>query len=174
MDALQAIVNTLRTIEKRVARVERVEVTPRLILKNAACRVYRNTTQSISSSTWTAIQFNTERFNTGGMWVSGSNTRITFAVAGRYVVSGGVTFASNSTGVRDVAFYLNGANDIAYDRRGSPGAVDLQVSLSTIYEFAAGDYIEMRAWQNSGVSINAQSYARYSPELAVALLHTNG
>lgn len=171
MDALQAITAALRAIERRVARVERIEGTPNTTYKNASCRVYRNTTQSISSSTWTAIQFNTERFNTGAMWVSGSNTRITFAVAGRYVVSAGVTFASNATGVRDVAIYLNGANDIALDRRGSPGAVDLQVSIATIYEFAAGNYIELRAWQNSGVSINAQSYARYSPELAVALLH---
>ena len=38
------------------------------------------------------------------------------------------------------------------------------IPVTTIYQLTAGDYVEVRAYQNSGGALNVNSTANYSPE----------
>lgn len=164
----------IASLRRRIERVERMEFPSYLSAKNASCRAYRTTNQSIANATWTAIQFDATRFNTGAMWVSGSNTRITFALAGGYVVAGGISFAGAAAGYRYTSIMVNGGTDIVFSRNGNTDANDQHVFISTVYQFNAGDYIQMRAYQDSGAALNAMAYTNYSPELSAALLYPLG
>ena len=134
-------------------------------------RVYNSANISIPNSALTALTFNSERFDTDTMHSTAANTgRITFTTAGGYDVGCGVSFAANATGQRDVGIRLNGVTLIAYDARpAAPATVGTIFAFSTFYEFAAGDYIEVVVFQNSGAALNVTASGNISPEFWAAL-----
>lgn len=137
-----------------------------------SCRVYNNANISINDATLTALTFNTERFDNDTMHSTSSNTgRITFTTAGRYYVAACVQFAVNATGnVRRVAIRLNGATIIA-DKTVTPvgGSNATIVPISTSYDFAAADYVEVLVYQDSGGALNVEAAGNISPEFMAAL-----
>jgi hypothetical protein len=142
---------------------------------NMFARVYRGATQSIADSTWTAISFTAERWDTGtnstypnGFWVNTAATRLTATVSGNYIFTGHISFAADATGIRAVAIRLNGATYIVVDQRPSAGAAaNTAISIATSYYLAAGDYAELMVYQNSGGALNVATAANYSPEFTI-------
>lgn len=134
-------------------------------------RVYNSANISIPNGTLTALTFNSERFDSDTMHSTAANTgRITFTTAGGYDVGCGVAFAANATGQRDCSIRLNGTTPIAYDARAAaPATVDTVFCISTFYEFAAGDFIEVYVFQNSGAALNVRASGNISPEFWAAL-----
>ena len=136
------------------------------VVTNQGARVYNSANISIPNATTTVLTFNTERYDTNNLHSTSSNTsRITFQSAGKYELSAVVRFAANGTGTRYIQFRLNGTTFIASESSGavtSGDAVDL--SISTLYNFAANDYVEVAVYQNSGGALNVVSGANYSPE----------
>lgn len=122
-----------------------------------ACRVYRTTTQSINNNTLTAVTFDAERFDTDTMHSTVTNTgRITFTTAGIYVVSfsGGLAAASDYTLV-EMMIRKNGSSILANSTMGTwANATDgPQCATTTIYKFAAADYVEALVFHvNSGAA----------------------
>ena len=139
-------------------------------------RVYHDTVQTISNSTWTALAFNSERFDTGGGATSGihhnstNNSRLTIATAGVYTIWGGIEWVGNSSGsFRIMRITVNGSTEIAHQSQ--PGAsAGQRMSLSTIWSFSANDYVELFVFQNSGGSLNIPGDNNYSAEFAIAKL----
>lgn len=120
-----------------------------------ACRVGRAATQSIPNTTNTLVAFDTEDFDTNGMHsTTVNNSRITIQTAGIYVVSFTGQLAGATTYVRTMAMlYLNGANVLANDQRGGFTAnVPQRLNLAIVYQFDAGDFIEIQLYQDSGAS----------------------
>jgi hypothetical protein len=136
-----------------------------------AVRVFHNANQSLTNITLTALAFNSERFDTAGGSSAThhdtvtNNSRLTCLYAGKYQITGSASFAANATGHRLLLIRLNGATEIARERVPSVGASDqLELNISTLYDLAINDYVELVAYQNSGGALNVTVVSNYSPE----------
>lgn len=130
-------------------------------------RVFNNANISLATSgTLQALTFNSERFDNGSLHSTSTNTsRLTAPITGLYGVGGHVSIAANATGNRQLALRLNGATFIAADMRTNAGAGDpSQISIQTVYQLVAGDYVELLAMQSSGGALNVSAAASFSPE----------
>jgi hypothetical protein len=128
-------------------------------------RVYNSSNISVSDSSLTALTFDSERFDTDDMHDLVTNTgRLTFTTAGKYLVKGQVEWSGDSNGRRELTIRLNGATILAQTTIAPAGTADMGQEVSTIYDFAATDYVELLAYQDSGGSRSAKSSANYSPE----------
>lgn len=142
-----------------------------------ACRVTHSTTQSLSDATETTLVFDTERYDTDAMHSTSVNTgRITFNKAGLYVVTGHIEIA-NATDYVDMYLMirLNGSgNGIALERDAGPStfAATRLLNISSVYKFAAADYVELRAYQdNTGSAArNVLQNSNRSPEFSATWL----
>ncbi len=140
------------------------------------CRV-RNTANisHTSSGNYQALTFDTERVDVGPMHDTGSNTgRLTVPTGGGgfYAIGGQIEFASNSTGRRGIQVRLNGTTVIVREETGNIGSNDHAVTVSTVYQLAAGDYVELMGLQASGGSLNMLATGNYSPEFYAHWLAT--
>lgn len=121
-----------------------------------ACRVYHNTTQSLTTAVETPLIFNSERWDTDAMHDTVTNNgRITFNTAGLYVIGLNVNYAANTVGTRYTSIRLNGgATYLQQDTRGASPTLGTLVNLHGIYKAVAGDYILAYAYQTSGGALN--------------------
>lgn len=130
------------------------------------CIVRRTATQSIPDATLTAISFTaTDDRDTDAYHSTSSNqSRMTVptGMGGWYEIGGSAIFASNGTGNRILQPRVNGSTSLtAITWTGA-------VASSFVYPvipilLAAGDYVEMLAYQNSGGALNvtaAQAWLR--------------
>lgn len=143
---------------------------PWLLSFGASCRVYNDAAISHSSSgSWQYLTFNSEVHDTDTMHSTSSNTgRITFNKGGVYVVSGHIEFASNATGIRGISIRLGGSTFIAINSTTAINGTTHALSISTIRQFSATNYIELGAYQNSGGALNVNSSSAYTPYFAAA------
>ena len=156
----------LKTLAARVAELERRES-----VRFSGARVYNSGNISVPNSIGTSLTFNSERFDTDAYHSTVSNTdRLTAPVAGTYLISGTVRFESNATGVRQVTVVLNSGSPIVFFLTDAVSANVTVLNVSTVYQLAAGDYIQLRAFQNSGGSLNVEAQTSYSPEFMIARL----
>jgi hypothetical protein len=132
-------------------------------------RVYNNANISIGNDSWTALTFNSERYDTDTIHDTTTNTgRLTCVTAGKYVISGHVRFPANNANYRSVAIKLNGTTYMAIQKSVNMGAGEaVMMSVSTIYSLSATDYVELVVHQNSGGALNVEYVANYSPEFAM-------
>jgi len=138
---------------------------PQYVLE-ALCHVYNSANISIPDSVETILTFDSERYDTDTMHsVVGNTGRITFTTAGKYHVTALATFAGNATGVRYICFYLSATGTkIGQTRWPNFGAaIGVAMLCAVEYEFAAGDYVTVYAWQNSGGALNINTLANFSP-----------
>lgn len=130
-------------------------------------RVYNSANISIASGgSGAALTFDSERFDTDSIHSTSSNTsRLTANTAGKYQIGGSLFFANNTTGARGLQIVLNGGTAIAILR--TPTVVGTDVSalqINTAYDLAAGDYVELVAYQTSSGSLNVTASGNQSPE----------
>lgn len=106
------------------------------------CRIKQTTGQSIGTSL-TVVNFDAETFDTDTMHDnSTNNSRITFTTAGYYQISGIVNTDGNA--VSQIQIRLNGSTSIYKNGTGNAGSSTANGAVvSTLYQFSAGDYIEM-------------------------------
>lgn len=126
-------------------------------ITTSGARVRRSgSNQSISDTTETALSFDDERWDTDGYWASSPNpTRLTAPFDGRFLICGGVSWAANATGTRRIRLRANGTDYIAGQNvEPDPGEVTYQ-GITTIYDLAAGEYVEVMVYQTSTGALNA-------------------
>jgi hypothetical protein len=133
------------------------------------CRVYNNADLSIATATFTALTFNSERYDVGGMHSTTTNTsRITIPTSsgGVYHIGASVRFASSTAGTtRLLRLYLNGATYITGSETGPVGGTgDTQLNVSCDYKLTAGDYVEAVVFHNTGGLLSVMTASAYSPE----------
>lgn len=126
--------------------------------------VHSNTGQSIANNVyvlftaWDGEAFDVVQSGDTEMHSTTTNPeRVYIRTAGRYQISGQVTFEPNATGIRGLQVRLNSAGNVA---SGTTMYVTNQGTLSTgrtsvpiapiIRPFVAGDYLEVFVTQNSG------------------------
>lgn len=138
-------------------------------LRNAhGCRVWASNFNTglqninpIANATATSVPFDSEVFDSDGFHDSGSNpSRFTIPTGfdGYYTVIGMVEFAANGTGVRNATLRLNGTTVIAsMAHTNAGGGTPSRELVATTYRLQAADYVELRAYQESGGNLNLTS-----------------
>ncbi len=128
-------------------------------------RVYHSAAQSIADSTWVALAFNSERFDNDAIHDTvTNNSRLTCKTAGKYQISGAIQFDSNGTGNRGIKIRLDGSTDIALHQQGNTGADYDALAISTLYELAVNEYVELMVLQKSGGNLDVVAGGGFSPE----------
>jgi len=115
-------------------------------------RAYLSAAQSnLSNNTWTKILLNTESYDAGSDFDT-TNNRFVAPVTGYYLVSGMVRFENVVADKRYLAsIFVNGGNYTSNSVHAST-TVALAVPVTVIAPVTAGQYIELYAYQSSGVS----------------------
>jgi len=131
-------------------------------------RATKNAVQSILNNNWTALNFQTEDYDTDTMHDNAvNNTRITFNTAGKYIIVGYVRFADSAVaGEMGVRFLLNGVTTIQI----LFSAVDIitagrrRNSNNLLREYIVGDFLELEAFQKTGVALNADIQCTFTAQ----------
>jgi hypothetical protein len=111
-----------------------------------AFSAYRNGTQSISSGTFTKIQFNVEEFDTNNCYDSTTNYRFTPNVAGYYQINGSLNNVPSSSPTQaSIAIFKNGSA-FKYGTYITAGT-GMSVNVSNVVYFnGSTDYVEIYAF----------------------------
>lgn len=156
------VVRKLEDMERRLRRVETLESGG----VRATARIANSANLALASAAITTLTFDSTRFFTEPI---GASDRFTAPRAGRYAIGGHVRFAAHATGQRVLYLRVNGTTYIAIDSRVSVGAgAPTDGHVATLTQLAAGDYVQLQAYQDSGGSLNVTAAAEYSPEFWIA------
>lgn len=131
----------------------------------SGCRVYRDgANQSIPNSTYTAITFTNEAFDTDNYWSLFSNpSRLTVPQSGKYLLGFQVDqVATGHTGLRVLLVYKNGASlsglgTDGHQRSAGDENVGEFTNIVTVLSLSAGDYVEAVVFQDSGSDVSARA-----------------
>lgn len=134
------------------------------------CHVTHSAGQSIAHNSVAILAFDTERYDPSGMHdTATNNSRVTIAAPGRYRLMAGVEWAANANGQRALNLKLNGTTVLASVLDSATAALGVRELVAIEYQLAAGDYIEVEVYQNSGGALNVTQQT-YSPWLTVSWL----
>jgi hypothetical protein len=120
-----------------------------------AFMVWRSTDQSIVTTTWTKVQYNTEIFDSNGAYDNSTNYRFTVPVgeAGKYVIHWSNRLESGTVGTALLTnLYINGSpNTMGFHANGNRGwAGDMWANNTAVIDLAASDYVESFAYHPTG------------------------
>lgn len=131
-------------------------------------KIYNSANILTTSGVTKVLTYDTERYDTNDFHSLVSNTdRITINEAGIYIITANVTFASNPNGWRELNFYASFGRLIGKIEISACSTNITSLPLTTIYEFAKGEYFNSSVRQSSGVNVNINAGLDYSPELAI-------
>jgi hypothetical protein len=124
------------------------------------------------------LSFDSVRWDTDGLYSASQPTRLTVQKSGRYLVYAHVRFSPNTTGcgtfdcVQVVGLAVNGSvQDIARANGPLANSGDGNIaSISTHWEFAAGDFVEVRVKHNHSGSVDVEAAPRFTPEFGMVKL----
>ena len=131
-----------------------------------AFRVRSSSGQSISNATWTKIEFDAEDKDTDSAFdLSNERFTVPSGEGGLYFFQWSIEnngkVASNA--YYDVALYKNGSNDTTIRSRQNPtttGTYDVYNNGGGGIVLAAGDYVELFYYQNTGGSVTLEGNYR--------------
>ena len=124
-------------------------------------QVTNTSAQSISNGAYTALNFQSEVYDTDGFHDNATNnSRLTIPTGkgGKYLLTCQANFASNSSGFRAIAIMKNGsASQIAYANSSPISGSSFTYAFSCVVSAVATDYFQMNVYQDSGGSLNVNS-----------------
>lgn len=137
------------------------------------CKLTHSVNQVIGSSIDTALTFDTELYDSGGMHSDANPTRIVFPVTGLYIVVANCTWAATGGGNQRSLFIRRDGSTMMGNVKGpqTPGGLACSQCLTVIDRFEATHYVETVVHQD-GVPLNmlGQATVPYSPFFTVYLL----
>lgn len=124
---------------------------------------------NISDSTLTPLTFDTNDYDNDSMHSTSTNTsRLVAPIDGVYEVTGDVIWHPNATGTRVLYITKNGSTDVAYTEVPvNSSGTDTGQQATTQVNLGAGDYVQLRAYQNSGSTIIISGLSDISPIFAM-------
>lgn len=122
-----------------------------------AAKAYAFSGISLPSGAYTVLSLNTNIYDTSSIHSTTVNpTRFTAPVAGKYIVCSGLRFSGNSSGSYRALQIAKNQVTFASSWLG-PNAAPLTNTVTDIVDLSVGDYVEMYAYQDSGVSLSTLS-----------------
>lgn len=124
-----------------------------------ACRIRRTANLSVANNVQTVVPFDAEAYDTNGMHDNAvNNSRITFNVAGLYLLTGTAEFTAAADFLFTGMFInMNGASTVAVGTQSGTNTVvsaGRWINVTTAYKFNAGDYVELLVQQVNGAATN--------------------
>ena len=117
-----------------------------------AFSAYGTSGQSIANGVWTKIAYNTELFDTNSNYDNATNYRFTPTVSGYYQINANIFTSANATGLAFIAIYKNGTaycyGNVVPNSNGGYITINSLLNCN-----GSTDYVEIYAYQNSGVSL---------------------
>lgn len=138
-----------------------------------SCRVYNSANISVPNAAFTALTFDTERYDTNGLHSTASNTsRLTAARTGVYLITGNIFWAGNAAGaLREVGISVNGSTTVFIARAlQAPTANAIGLTVATLWTLSATNYVELLAYQDTGGNLNVTALLNESPEFAMSMI----
>lgn len=146
--------------------MEDVDADMHLALAGVACKAYRNAALSqTSSSAWQVVPLDTEAWDSDTMHdpsINPSRLTVPAGQGGLYRVEAKLAYSNNVTGTSRNAMVRanaggNVANGTELDRDDLPGAAGggyvPALHMGVDWQLAAGEYVELFAYQNSGANL---------------------
>jgi hypothetical protein len=124
----------------------------------------RGVAQSIPNAVATVLSWPVNELDTDAMYNSAINTRLTVKTPGLYQISAFVDYNTGG-GFRATSIRKNGAVTIVTNEGPATSGDLTQSPLSTLVLLAAGDYIDVTAYQNTGGALSVGTYARLTASL---------
>lgn len=122
------------------------------------CAARRDAAQSIPNTTITPIEWDNELYDDGDMIDLGTDdTRITFPVAGIYLVQASLTYDSNATGYRSIWIALNNSTHMGQNQIPAVNGASTRPTCGALVKANAAEYVTLRTQQTSGGSLNTGS-----------------
>lgn len=118
--------------------------------------------QAIVNGAFTALSFDSEDQDTDTIHDTVTNNSRLIVPTGvtKIRLHGQVSFDTHATGYRQIAAYKNGSIQYRTLRTSTPTSIPLEIGTSSpVLTVTAGDYFELRAFQNSGGTLNARGDA---------------
>lgn len=120
-----------------------------------AGKVYRGTTQVISNSTLTKVQFASAPISNLVTWTSGDNTKLTIGVTGLFLIGFSCKYDDNGgSGYREANIIKNNTTYQLETRLPPITGDDMYVSNPSIVLLTSGDYLQLEIRQNTGSNMN--------------------
>jgi hypothetical protein len=141
-----------------------------------AARVYNSAAIAVANNTDVYLTFDSERFDTDTIHSTSSNTgRLTCKTAGKYIITSTHHWETNTTERRTLCFIRwNGSTRIAeMESRVTTGG-NVSQNITTIYDLAVDDYVEIGVSQGSGVELDVLAASNYSPEFMMSRVGAAG
>jgi len=145
-----------------------------------AARMSISTTafESFTHNGWNDVDFETIDYDYGNIaLITGSVSKMTIVTPGIYTIAAGFGWEPNQTGDRSCAIVVNGSPIASSSQTtvSTSGAYPY-TQVSTDYELAAGNVVQVLAYQNSGVTldlaVNADNSDISDPFFTIALKDT--
>ena len=118
-----------------------------------AARIRKSSNQSVGNNSQTVITWQTTEFDENSDMADLANNRLTAPVAGIYIVTAGGEWQANLSGQRQVSLLQNGSG-FAWVTNAPSISTIWRMNVSGVVKLAAGDHIQLQAFQNSGGSLN--------------------
>jgi len=147
------------------SKIADASVTAAKLAAQPSARVFHSISQSVANTTLTVAAFDSEHFDTDTIHdTATNNSRLTCKTAGRYIIIANIRYSPNVTGDRYAQIRLNGTTVLGYELCRAAATADTMLLVSTLDSLAVNDYVEVIAYQDSGVSLNLTSDATFSPK----------
>jgi hypothetical protein len=141
--------------------------------EDLSVRVYNSTPLAVANNSDVVFAFDSERWDTADLHDAMQPTRLVAPLSGKYLLFCTVSFQPvNQVGRRVVSFRLNGTGEplAAHGQVGDPSHFT-DISLSTVWELSAGEFVEVHAAQDSGSTLFASGWPGLAgPECGMARL----
>ena len=104
------------------------------------------------------------RWDTGVPLFHTTPTRLAAPIAGKYQITAQIhlTILDSDTGICTLEILFQGTTIIVAVN--APNTNNIKMEATTLWDFAAGEYVEVQVRQNSGVPAILESNEAYSPE----------
>jgi hypothetical protein len=119
-----------------------------------SCLAKSTATTNIADSTFVTLALAGEIFDTDAIHDNvTNNSRLTITRSGTYIINAMSDFTANATGVRTLLILKNGASYIQLPSEAASGASATGMAVAINGQLVAGDYLQLQAWQNSGITL---------------------
>ena len=129
-----------------------------------SAHIRRTTNQSIPNNTNTNVIFDTEITDVGDLFDVGTPDRILLTEPGIWICGGGVRWASNVTGTRQISLTPPGVGSFVVDER-IPTSGGYDHPITGRFLVTTATFLRMKVLQTSGVALNIQPLSNHAIDL---------
>lgn len=137
-------------------------------------RVYNSADLTITTGVETALTFNSERYDNGGLHEGVTHAaRLTVTRPGVYAITASILWASGAAGARALYLKKNGNTLLAQEFERHATTDYSAQAIATVCHLAANDYVEVIVLETGAATLKVLAVPETSAEFAIQQLTTD-